>query len=257
MLSEDFVKDKRLDKKIKEALLESEIRSGLAIPLIYQNEIYGSINLGFQTKRKFTDIERETLEVISHTVSQSLANAHQIKKLERMAHYDSLTGLSNRLFFHRSFEEKVKSEDFSAAGLLLLDLDKFKEINDTLGHHIGDKLLQEIGPRLQALFVNRECIISRLGGDEFTLFIEIGAAKQSIMAVAESVLNCLRKPFDIDSMNLEIDVSIGIAIFPDDGKDSHALLRSADVAMYEAKNMGGGIHKYDRTQDKHTRKDLR
>lgn len=252
VFSENFKTDIRLDEKIKRALLASNIRSGTVVPLIYQGKKFGSINLVYQTKHNFTDIYKETLYVISNTVSQSLANAQQINDLEYMAHHDSLTGLSNRPLYHRIFKEKTENPNYKSAALLLLDLDRFKEINDTLGHHIGDVLLQKIGPRLSHAFADRNILLSRLGGDEFTILVDSISSKKEILEFAEKLLNCLRKPFDIDSMKLEVDASIGIAMYPDDGKDSHALLRSADVAMYEAKNTGGSIKVYDRIEDKHT-----
>ena len=249
---DNFETDERLDKKIKQALLKNNIRSGTVVPLIYQGNIYGSINLVYQTKHHFTDIEKETLYVISNTVSQSLANAQHINDLEFMAHHDSLTGLSNRALYHQVFSQKLKSASFKSASLLLLDLDRFKEINDTLGHHTGDELLQKIGPRLSQVFSDKNILISRLGGDEFTVLVDDISDKQEISEFAEELLSCLRQPIDVGTMKLEIDASIGIAIYPEDGKDSHALLRSADVAMYEAKSKGGGIQIYNRAVDKHT-----
>jgi len=248
----DFEKDNRLDKKIKQLLLSSNIHSGIVVPLIYRGNIYGSINLLYKIKHEFTDIEKETLYVIGNTVSQSLAYAQQINDLEFMAHHDSLTGLSNRALFHKVFKSKLDSFSLQSAALLLLDLDRFKEINDTLGHHTGDELLQKIGPRLNQFFSDESVLISRLGGDEFTVLIDNISDKQDVLNFAEKLLRCLREPIDVKSMKLEVDASIGIAMFPEDGKDSHALLRSADVAMYEAKNKGGGIQIYNRSIDKHT-----
>jgi len=250
--SDDFSSDERVQDEIKEALLSSKIYSGIAIPLIFQEEVYGCINLGYPTTDGIENIKKETLRVISNTVSQSLANAHQIKNLDYMAHHDSLTGLSNRLLFHQDFSKKIEDGSYQSAALLLLDLDRFKEINDTLGHHIGDILLQKIGPRLQQVFTGHKILISRLGGDEFTLLIDDVSDRRVISLYAETLLTSLREPFEIKSMRLEIDASIGIAKYPEDGKDSHALLRSADVAMYEAKSKGGGIKVYDQEDDKHT-----
>jgi diguanylate cyclase (GGDEF)-like protein len=162
-----------------------------------------------------------------------------------------LTGLPNRTLFHKYFIEKIKNKKYRSA-LILLDLDRFKEINDTLGHHIGDELLQKIGPRLEQVFLKQTILLSRLGGDEFIVLIENISSKEDIIIYAESLLTTLREPFVVDSMKLELDASIGISIYPEDGKDSHALLRSADVAMYDAKSKGGGIQIYDRSADKHT-----
>ena len=252
MYSEDFAKDDRLEPHARQAMLDSGITSGIVIPLLYQGRKLGCINLVYKIKRTFSDIEIETLDVISNNVSQSLANAHQFNELEFMAHHDSLTGLPNRSYFHREFVEHAQHPDCTSAVLMLLDLDRFKEINDTLGHHIGDELLQKIGPRLSSVFSGRNILISRLGGDEFTILLEGITEVMDIPACAEKLLACLREPFLIGEMTLEIDASIGIARYPQDGEDSHALLRSADVAMYEAKNRGSGFIIYDREQDKHT-----
>jgi len=248
----DFSLDSRIEPIIKSSLLSKNIVSGVAIPLTYQGKIFGCINLGYGSVKGYESIEKETLHVISNTVSQSLANAHQIRDLDFMAHHDSLTGLSNRLLFHSTFKEKTNKPNYNSAALLLLDLDRFKEINDTLGHHTGDVLLQKIGPRLNRVFAGHKILISRLGGDEFTILIDDVSDDRVINLYAHTLLTSLREPFDIESMMLEIDASIGIAKYPQDGGDSHALLRSADVAMYEAKRNGGGIKVYDIDDDKHT-----
>ncbi len=250
--SPDFKKDERIVPHVKQALLGSNICSGVAIPLIYQGKKFGCINLGYSSVEGYRNIEKETLDIVSNTVSQALANAQQMKDLDYMAHHDSLTGLSNRLLFHNTFKQKIANPHFQSAALLLLDLDRFKEINDTLGHHTGDVLLQQIGPRLNKVFAGHKILISRLGGDEFTILIDDVHDDKVIHLYATTLLSSLREPFDIESMMLEIDASIGIAKYPEDGKDSHALLRSADVAMYEAKRNGGGIKVYDINDDKHT-----
>lgn len=252
IFSKDFTKDDRLDEVVKKALLAVDIRCGVVVPLIYQDAVLGSINLLYTGGHDFTGIEKETLDVIRHTVSLSLANAHQVNDLAYMAHHDSLTGLANRVLFHDTFKQKITKPGFGHAVLLLLDLDRFKEVNDTLGHHIGDKLLQKIGPRLQRVLADRNIVLSRLGGDEFTVLIDDVSDRDTILQYAKKLLNSLREPIMVDDMKLEIDASIGIAQYPADGIDSHELLRSADVAMYEAKAKGGGIVIYDQSADKHT-----
>lgn len=252
IFSEDFSLDDRLDNKIKQALLVSGFCSAVVLPLIYQGRTLGCINIIYRVKYGFTEIDKETLDFISNTVSQSLANAHQVHDLEYMAHHDSLTGLSNRMFFHQMFEDKASSFSYRSAALLLLDLDRFKEINDTLGHHVGDDLLKKVGPRLQQVFSGQSILISRLGGDEFTVLLDNVSDRQIVRAFAQAILDYLRKPFTVKSMQLEIDASIGIAVYPEDGEDSHDLLRSADVAMYEAKRKGSDIEVYDPTIDEHT-----
>ncbi|MEP1741127.1 MAG: EAL domain-containing protein [Kangiellaceae bacterium] len=250
--SRDFNQDSQVNPEIKQSLLNSNICSGVAVPLSYQGKKFGCINLGYSSISGYDSIEKETFDIIGYTVSQALANAQQMKDLDYMAHHDSLTGLSNRLLFHSTFQQRADDPDYRSAALLLLDLDRFKEINDTLGHHTGDVLLQQIGPRLNQVFAGHKILISRLGGDEFTVLIDHVSDDRVIELYARTLLSSLREPFNIESMMLEIDASIGIAKYPENGKDSHALLRSADVAMYEAKRNGGGIKVYDVNDDKHT-----
>lgn len=251
-ISADFTKDDRISQEIKQKLLDAKIYSAIIIPLKYQQQYLGSINLVYYNRRELTDVEMETLGSIGKTISLSLMNSQHMQDLEKMAHHDSLTGLANRLLLHEHFATKLLKKPETKTTLMLLDLDRFKEINDTLGHHIGDRLLQQIGPRLQPLLSQLDALLCRLGGDEFTVLIYDELDEHQRQRYAEIILENLRKPYAIDSMILEIDASIGVAVSPVDGEDSHALLRSADVAMYEAKRRGGGIVRYDKSIDKHT-----
>ena len=252
LVSENFSHDQRLDKNIKRALLAADINSGAVIPLIYQDKFLGSLNLIYKEPRVFSRAEKDTLETIGKNMSLSLANAQHMIELEFLAHHDSLTGLCNRTLLHKEFEETLVNHDCDAAALLLIDLDRFKEINDTLGHHVGDQLLQKVGPRINEISQAQETLICRLGGDEFTVLIYDILDQDEIMRYAESILQNIRRPFTIDSMVLEVDASIGIALYPVHGKDSHDLLRSADVAMYAAKSRGGGVSLYDQAIDINT-----
>jgi diguanylate cyclase (GGDEF)-like protein/PAS domain S-box-containing protein len=252
MVSRDFASDERVNERIKRYLQKHTIQAGVVIPLIYQELSLGTINLLYRNNREFSAVELETFEAIGNAVSLALANARHMITLKTMAHHDSLTGLPNRSLLHEHFHRRLNNTPSESAVLLLLDLDRFKEINDTLGHHIGDKLLQQIGPRLSSLDTGYDTLLCRLGGDEFTIVMYDITDNADIHRYTELLLEALRKPFAIDAMVLEIDVSIGVAVYPADGKNSHALLRSADVAMYEAKRKGGGICRYNRSADKHT-----
>ena len=175
-------------------------------------------------------------------------------KLEYMAHHDSLTGLFNRYALHREIERILGHHGESAGhhALMIIDLDRFKEINDTLGHHTGDRVLKIIGHLLKENFDERTAFVSRLGGDEFTIFVTSKEGLNEISDIANEVRMLIKQPFEVDAMRLEIDASIGIALYPQNGDNSHALLRSADVAMYQAKFLGQGIAFYDVATDKHS-----
>jgi diguanylate cyclase (GGDEF)-like protein len=135
---------------------------------------------------------------------------------------------------------------------MLLDLDRFKEVNDTLGHHVGDLLLTQIGPRVREVLGDAGGLISRLGGDEFAVVVPQPRSTHDVLKQAEAVREALRQPFEIDGMALEIGASVGVALYPDHGRDSHELMRCADIAMYFAKSTSAGVTLYTPQLDHHT-----
>jgi len=173
------------------------------------------------------------------------------EKFERMAFTDALTQLPNRvMLLERLRREIVQARDGQKSfALLIMDLDHFKEINDTLGHHIGDVLLQQIGVRLRAKLRESD-MLARMGGDEFALILPHVDDKQAAMA-ARMLLQGLRAPFMVDEQRLDVGASVGIALYPDHGVDANTLIQRADVAMYAAKRGNGGYAFYDGKQDKH------
>jgi len=169
-------------------------------------------------------------------------------QLEVLATTDPLTGLTNRALLRERVEHALAHAPRLA--LLLMDLDRFKEVNDTLGHQAGDLLLQRIGPRLQDV-VRDEDTVARLGGDEFALLLP-GADAEGAVHVARALLVALTEPFDLEGRRVDIGVSVGIALYPDHGADPTTLLRQADVAMYTAKRARTGHAIYTAAQDQHT-----
>jgi diguanylate cyclase (GGDEF)-like protein/PAS domain S-box-containing protein len=181
----------------------------------------------------------------------------QREKLEHIAHHDALTGLTNRVHLQGQMETALTNARSSGgrAALMLLDLDRFKEINDTLGHSVGDGLLIEVARRLTDS-VGEECIIARLGGDEFAIFLPTVTVADDVAAVAQLIANVLREPFGIEDLALEVGVSIGVAIFPEHGLNANQMLRSADVAMYVAKREQTVVAVYDEERDNHSVRNL-
>jgi diguanylate cyclase (GGDEF)-like protein/PAS domain S-box-containing protein len=160
-------------------------------------------------------------------------------RLDFLAHHDVLTELPNRLLFGdrlRHAIERARREGLAVA-LLFIDLDHFKNINDSLGHQVGDQLLVEVANRLRGL-VRQSDTLARLGGDEFVVLMESRASHASASRLADKMVVAFRQPFVVNGADLYIGCSIGVTLFPDDGADSVALLKNADTAMYRAKEAG-------------------
>ncbi|MGV6807558.1 MAG: sensor domain-containing protein [bacterium] len=176
--------------------------------------------------------------------------------LEQRARYDSLTGLRNRDSFHYDVSKVLegKSGEETSFAVFLLDLNRFKEVNDTLGHKFGDLLLVQVAERLADL-CREEFSAYRLGGDEFVVSGPTGSARDAEQ-IAVQIARELKAPFDLDNIKLQLDGSIGIALYPQHGEDSHSLLRSADVAMYQAKQKASGQAVYDKANDSHNERRL-
>jgi diguanylate cyclase (GGDEF)-like protein len=177
------------------------------------------------------------LVIFQHLVGELLLSQRRSKELHRMATVDDLTGLANREHFRGKIDEEVTN--CKATGrpfsVVLMDLDRFKEVNDTLGHDYGDLLLRELGTRFREL-VGSAGMVARLGGDEFAFFPGVYTDDhEQLEAFAERLLEAARQPITVDELTLELDASVGIARFPRDGSDAHTLLRRADLAMYAAK----------------------
>lgn len=178
----------------------------------------------------------------------------QAEKNRHLALHDSLTDLPNRTLFHDRVERSILEAKRNGTGLcvLLMDLDRFKEINDALGHHNGDSLLREVGGRLS--IVGRESdTVARLGGDEFAVLISALLSDESVTRVAQEVLAAFEKPFELAELALKVEASMGLAIFPQHGLDAGTLIRHADVAMYASKETRSGYQVYQSIKDEHTR----
>jgi len=176
-----------------------------------------------------------------------IAVAHDITERKRMealllyaAGHDDLTGLPNRTLLLDRLQAALTLAEREKAGLsvLFIDIDGFKDINDSHGHGIGDKLLQKIAKRLRAC-VRKSDTVGRLGGDEFLVVLNKTSVVESVAAVAEKICAELAKVFMVDGSIFQVSSSIGIARYPENGKEPLALMRSADQAMYEAKKHGG------------------
>jgi diguanylate cyclase (GGDEF)-like protein len=191
------------------------------------------------------------------TERQAADNRHQAAESQHQALHDGLTGLPNRTLLHDRIAQAIRQADreLVPAGLLLLDLDHFKEVNDTLGHHYGDQLLVQVGQRLQAALREVDSV-ARLGGDEFAVLLSRVETAEGAVAVARKLQAALQEPFMLEDLALEVEASIGVAIYPDHGSDPDELLQHADIAMYVAKQTHAGFVLFDPTLDQHSPRKL-
>ncbi|HSL10471.1 MAG TPA: EAL domain-containing protein [Actinomycetota bacterium] len=189
----------------------------------------------------------------THSLQEATVElARKQQENEYQALHDSLTGMPNRTLFQRTLQDAIDEARRTGGRLavMLMDLDHFKEINDTLGHHFGDMLLKEIGPRLSKALRDQD-MLSRLGGDEFGLLLPDLPNENIAVQVAARLLEELEHPISVEGLALDVSGSIGIALFPLQADDADTLLRRADVAMYAAKEAGGGYELYGEELDRH------
>ncbi len=203
------------------------------------------------------------LEAFAANLATSLISSQRLDQLrcevaarEHQALHDSLTGLGNRTLFGQWVEQALEDRrPQERVGVLLMDLDGFKDINDTLGHHAGDVVLEQVAARvLGGLAPHR--LAARLGGDEFAFVIPGATGVEEIQAVAAEVRRAVSRPVPVAGMDLEVRASVGVSVAPDDGADVSTLLRRADVAMYAAKTSRRGLVSYDREIDQYAKRRL-
>ncbi len=231
------------------------ISSELFSALLTVAAVFAAVQIGVGGLALFAIV----LVVFQSLAGELLASKQRADELHRLATTDDLTGLANREMFRSRLEAEIErcAADGESFGILLIDLDGFKEINDTLGHDYGDVLLQDLGPRL-AETIDPAGLIARLGGDEFAVLPgPVPGDLKVLEGTAERLLACVQLPFVVHHLALEIGASIGIARYPDDGDDAHTLLRHADIAMYQAKRAQSAIRHYEPVYDHHSVQRLR
>ncbi len=179
-------------------------------------------------------------------LTREIAEKQEVsEKLLYLANYDQLTQLPNRNLFNErlAYAYELAKRNKSPFSLLLIDLDGFKHVNDSLGHHIGDLVLKQVAQRL-ATCVRGVDTVARLGGDEFTITLTELKKKEDAAIVADKVILEIAQPFEIEGKKIHIGCSIGITTFPDDGNDLSAMLRNADMAMYDVKAKGKNAYAF-------------
>jgi diguanylate cyclase (GGDEF)-like protein len=227
---------KRLDLMIPaEAVGSGMIDHGVAHKNGQIIEIVSQIMEGGGQVRTFTDV-----------TDRRIAEA----RIRHMAHHDALTGLANRTLLSDRLSNLLQRPEPGAFGLICLDLDGFKTVNDTLGHDAGDMLLRDLSRRLDGL-VSDKALLARTGGDEFAILCSDGAQPEATEAIARAIVTIMSDPFELNGARFRLSAGLGLAFHPDDGVSSVELLRHADMAMYQAKAQGRGeIVRFDAEMDR-------
>ena len=223
---------------------------GVEVELLGRDGSLGFLALDIEQSGKLTRQERDVLVTFANTTAAALETVLAHAKQLHAAQHDTLTGLPNRALLATNAERTLSTA--AAAGtrcaVIMLDLDGFKNVNDTLGHAAGDRLLVEIGKRLAAAVRTADCV-ARLGGDEFVVLLDRLDHDVDASQLAATLVERISVPVTIDGLRLAVEASAGVSIFPDDGDTVDALLRCADVAMYDAKRRGDSVVHYNPSQD--------
>ncbi|TME94205.1 MAG: EAL domain-containing protein [Chloroflexi bacterium] len=243
------------------------VRAAVAVPMLHEGRLMGALSVNtYDSARKFNDEDAEVLELLSGIGSAVLASLERTAELAAANHelrqardeaqhqalHDSLTGLPNRTLLRDRLQQSILAaqRDNSGLALLIMDLDRFKDVNDTLGHQSGDELLEEVAERLRGA-LRASDTVARMGGDEFAMILPTASNAALASGIAQKLVRELERPFSVAGHPVSIGASIGIAVYVEHGTDAKTLLRHADVAMYVAKRSGSGHAVYSWEQDAH------
>jgi diguanylate cyclase (GGDEF)-like protein len=215
--------------------------SACVLPVVSRDVLVAVIGLGYRGVPAFSEDDRVHARNLADRVAVALSTAEREEQLYQQAHYDPLTGLPNRNNFKDQLSQelaRVQREQRKLA-LLYIDLDRFKDVNDTLGHAAGDHLLQTMAQRLRGC-VRGTDTVARLGGDEFVIVLGNITSPRDAQSIAEEVIRALSVPISLEGRETFTSCSVGVTLYPDDGLSGDELLRKADTAMYRAKQNGRG-----------------
>ena len=230
------------DAEMRAQLLAQGIRALVAVPIRNKGEIMGLV--GFHAGRPLSMWNLDSIafiEIVGLILSDAVIKADDEKKLDYLAFYDQLTGLPNRTLFKQRLAEGIRRAQSARQmiGVVFLDLDAFKSVNDTLGHGQGDRLLIEVARTLSGA-TRQGDTVARFGGDEFILMLGRISSREELAAIMNRLMKVVQKPVLLAGQEFFISVSAGVAAYPQDGDDPETLLKNADTAMYRAKSEGKG-----------------
>ena len=236
------------DPFIQGLLAIAEAPAAAVVPIYRTDEFIGLVAAAFDSdaaKLESNSELVERLEGLADLAATAFHNARLIEHIKHQAHFDALTGLPNKRMLEQRVGSALEGSENRLA-VLFVDLDRFKNVNDSLGHDLGDVLLTQVGDRLASV-VRDEDTLARLGGDEFALLLSDVQDRDVAAAVASRVHAVLQAPFEVDGHRLFVTASVGVAVSPDDGEDCASLLKKADMAMYRAKDQGRNRYAFYRT----------
>ena len=219
----------------------------IGTPIDVSGVRYGTLSFADRRRRRtpFDDVDRDLVQLMGALVSSAIERGRSRARLQTLAYSDTVTALPNRAWLvdHlRALLEEARRTD-STVGVLFLDLDRFKDINDTMGHDSGDRLLRIIGERLGKA-IRTSDVVARMGGDEFVVLAGDGPDMQALGGLAERIVATVEEPISMEGSEFFVTTSIGIASFPADGTDAETLVKHADVAMYRAKDRGRNTYQF-------------
>ena len=240
------IEQSSLYRKHKKLAAELGLHTSWTVPILTsKGQVLGIISAYYRNAQEPLNYDKQLVEIAANLTGIAVERKESEQNLNYLAHYDALTHLPNRVLFLDRLSQALASarRNNRLVALMFLDLDRFKNVNDSLGHDSGDQLLSEVATRLISCIRNEDTV-SRLGGDEFTIILgEINSAEDAAH-IAQKLLNSLTEPFTLKGHEIFISASIGITIFPDDSTDNDSLLKNADMAMYDAKQRGRNNYQF-------------
>ena len=224
----------------KEQLTQQGVKSAVVIPIEENEQMLGFMGLdSVKSLKKWSNYHIKLLKIFSNLLADSLIRIKSEKKIEYMAYYDHLTGLPNRTLFSDRLSQAIylSKRNEKYIGVIFIDLDSFKMVNDTIGHNAGDTVLKEVSRSLEQR-LRKTDTVARFGGDEFLVLVNNLTNNDDIIKVVENLIEVFEHPFNVNGQEFYITCSAGVSVYPFDGEDAETLVKNADIAMYLAKSRG-------------------
>ncbi len=221
------------------------LHGAFAFPIVFGNDVLGVMEFFSRASRPPEEVLLQSARSIGAQIGQFIARRQAEERVHHLAHFDELTGLPNRSMFNQRLNHALvhARRNDKPLAILFIDLDRFKNINDTLGHEAGDRVLKQVAERLLGCLREGDTV-GRLGGDEFVVLIEELAQPMHVAAVAQKIIAAVAQPVVLEAHEFHITASIGISTYPDDSEDMQGLLKNADISMYRAKEQGKNNYQF-------------